>query len=162
TLTIASSGNGVSGSGTPNSLARFVGSAAIGNSAVYDNGGSVGIGTPNPATRLDVNGGVIVQGGTRLGSVTAPSIKVAKLTATTSSFDGGTAWVAHGLDDSKILSIEVMVDYSANAFVPPSYVMNPGYEFSWYSGGGYITVWNKSGNSSLILSRPFRILVTYE
>ena len=45
------------GAGTPDRLAKWVdGTGALGDSAVTESGGSVGIGTQSPATRLDVAG----------------------------------------------------------------------------------------------------------
>lgn len=43
--------SGVSGTGTTNYLARWTGSTALGNSAVYDNGSIVAIGTSSPNTQ---------------------------------------------------------------------------------------------------------------
>jgi M6 family metalloprotease-like protein len=42
---------GISGSGSGNFLAKFEGSNSIGNSAIYDNSGSIGIGTKTPGSR---------------------------------------------------------------------------------------------------------------
>jgi hypothetical protein len=51
---------GVGGSGTTNYVAKFTGATTLGNSQIFDNGTSVGIGTTNPSTsyKLDVNGNV--------------------------------------------------------------------------------------------------------
>ncbi len=48
--------SGVTGSGTTNYLPKFTAASTIGNSLIYDNGTSVGIGTATPATKLDVAG----------------------------------------------------------------------------------------------------------
>lgn len=59
---IANLGNasGVEGSGTINYLSKFTASSTIGNSLVFDNGTSVGIGTPTPSAtyKLDIVGSV--------------------------------------------------------------------------------------------------------
>lgn len=47
---------GVSGSGTTNYVSKWTGSSALGNSQIFDNGTSVGIGTASPSFLLDVNG----------------------------------------------------------------------------------------------------------
>jgi hypothetical protein len=49
---------GVSGSGTTNYVSKWTGSTALGNSQIFDNGTSVGIGTASPTTgtKLDVAG----------------------------------------------------------------------------------------------------------
>lgn len=55
-------GNGtpgaIGGGGTVNCIAKFTAGDSIGNSVVYQSGSSIGIGTTNPAYRLDVEGGV--------------------------------------------------------------------------------------------------------
>ena len=55
---------GLGGSGTTNYVAKFTGSTTLGNSQIFDNGTSVGIGTTNPSTsyKLDVNGNVRATG----------------------------------------------------------------------------------------------------
>lgn len=117
--------------------------------------GEVGIGTENPTTKFEVNGF------TKLGS-DAPAIKVKKLTGTSSSSQGGTVSIPHGLTASKILNVSVILEYQTNFFVPTSYNYGTGFEFDWYSTNGNIIVLNSSSNSSQILSKPFKILITYE
>jgi len=46
--------NPVTGTGTTNYLPKFTGSSTIGNSQIFDNGTSVGIGTTSPSSRLTV------------------------------------------------------------------------------------------------------------
>jgi len=57
--------NPITGTGTTNYLPKFTGSTALGNSSVFDNGTSVGIGTatPNASYKLDINGGVHISSG---------------------------------------------------------------------------------------------------
>ncbi|MFT3795026.1 hypothetical protein [Flavobacterium sp.] len=132
---------------------------SIGNT-IYGTGmgsatAKVGVKTTNPTADLEVNGF------TKLGS-TAPAIKILKLTGTTNASQGVQTAVAHGLTSSKILSVSVLVDYTASASVPPSYGGSAGYEYDYFVNGTSVVVWTKSGNSGNILSKPFRILVTYE
>jgi hypothetical protein len=98
---------------------------------------------------------------TKLGA-DAPAIKIKKLAGTTRSTEGTQVTLNHGLQESKILSISVMVDTETNDFIHPSYRSAPGYEFEWFLFDGSIYVKNVSGNSSNILSKPIKILITYE
>ena len=53
------SGGGNNISGTQNYVLKFTGSSSAGNSLIYDDGTSVGIGTSSPSHRLDIAGGVV-------------------------------------------------------------------------------------------------------
>ena len=52
---VGAGGGGISGSGTTNYVPKFTSSTAIGNSQIFDNGTSVGIGTTSPEALLHVN-----------------------------------------------------------------------------------------------------------
>lgn len=117
--------------------------------------GEVGIGTSTPTAELEVNGF------TKLGS-NAPAVKMIKLTGTTGATQGNSTFIAHGVSSNKILSVNVMVEYTAGNFVPPSYNGSIGYEYDYYITTTSVVIWTKSSNSSSILSKPIRVLVTYE
>ncbi len=129
--------------------------SSTGNLLTVKGDGKVGIGTSNPGTTLEVNGY------TKLGS-NAPAIKMKKLTSTTASSQGSSVNIAHGLDASKIISIDVMVEWATNSYIHTDYNWSNGYNFSWYSNGTNIVVNTTSGNSASILNKPIKILVTYE
>ena len=57
TITISTAGI-VDGSGTTNYVAKWTDTDTIGDSQIFDNGTSVGIGTASPAHKVDVDGGV--------------------------------------------------------------------------------------------------------
>lgn len=108
------------------------------------------------------NGNATHFGFTKLGSL-APSIKVLKFIGTTDAAQGGTATIAHGLTSSKILSVTVMVEYASGQFVPHSYIRTTnGYQFDFYYDTTNISIVNHPTNSSIILSKPYKIMVTYE
>jgi len=89
------------------------------------------------------------------------TVKTKKLSGTTGTAQGSHVFILHGLDASKILSIDVMVEWTTNGYIHPRYD-NGGYEFRWYSDSTQIAVGNSVSNSSNILSRPIKILITYE
>jgi hypothetical protein len=103
--------------------------------------------TPNAYVKLGLN---------------APAIRQKKLTGTTSSTQGTSATVAHGLSSAKILSCEVLVEFSTGNKVTNSWAAVAGYSFSVTVETSNIAVWNDSGNSGNILSKPFTVLITYE
>ncbi len=111
--------------------------------------------------RVSNTGNLEVSGFTQLGTG-APAVKMLKLGGITSPNMGGSVSIPHGLNPAKILGVEVLVEYAANNFVPPGYTINAGYEFNYYISGNDIVVWNKNTTSGSILSKPFKILITYE
>jgi Head domain of trimeric autotransporter adhesin len=117
--------------------------------------GKTGIGTTTPASTLEVNGF------TKLGT-DAPAVKVKKLTGTTSSVEGFNVNIAHGVTASKILSVSVLVESSTNNFTPPGFTHFTGYEYNFDILNGAVWIFNVAGNSGNILSKPFKVLITYE
>src|SRR5947207_13432487 len=59
----------VTGKGTTNFIPKWTGSTTLGNSALFQTGGKVGIGTTTPAAKLDVLGPAASTGG-----VAAPTV----------------------------------------------------------------------------------------
>ena len=117
--------------------------------------GKVGIGVAIPAAELEVNGF------TKSGS-NAPAVKLVKLTGTSGASQGAATAILHGVTSSKILSVSVLLDFAVGSSIPPSYNGSAGYEYDYYTTLTQIIIWTKSGNSANILSKPFRILITYE
>ena len=64
---VGSLGN-ISGGGVENYIPKWIGSASLGNSLVYDNGTYVGIGTATPTYLLDVNGSGNIVNDFRVGN----------------------------------------------------------------------------------------------
>lgn len=130
---------------------------AIGQNAVWIDpaNNNVGIGSSTPAAKLEVNGY------TKLGS-DAPAIRVKKITGTTSAFEGSEMSIPTGLDAEKILSISVMVRASdPTIWLDANSPLN-GSRYYWYFFAGDVRVVTVAGGSAQILSKPVRILITYE
>lgn len=131
--------------------AKGTGNLILENSAT----GNVGIGTnSSPGAKLEVNGY------TMLGS-SSPKIQMKKLIGTTAGTEGGIVYIAHGLDATKIIAVEVLVG-AGSVFIHPGYRYVPGDEFNFSVGSFEIIVLNITGNSANILSKPIRVLITYE
>jgi hypothetical protein len=117
--------------------------------------GNVGVGTTNPTADLEVNGF------TKLGS-NAPAVKMVKLTSTTNSFQGGSTSIPHGLSITKILSVSVLVEKTATNLIPAGNTNLAGDEFHFQVTTTQIAVVLKPTNSANLLSKPIRVLITYE
>lgn len=107
-------------------------------------------------------GNVENTGYTKLGS-SAPAIKTALFTGTTASTQGGSVTLSlGGIDVNKVVSITGMVQYVTDGYVPDNYNFNGGYNFSFYIFSGNLYVVNDYTSSGYILSKPFKIFVTYQ
>lgn len=102
-----------------------------------------------------------IGGFTKLGNdATAPKIKMKKLTLTNGAA-GITTPIAHGLTQSKILSVSILINASTGNDIPPHSTYSS-FEYDFYVSSTNIFIKNVSGNDSNIVGRPVRILVTYE
>lgn len=112
--------------------------------------------------KIAANNALEVNGFSKLGA-DAPAIKVKKLTGTTGASQGDIVPISHGLTSTKILSITVLVQFELNGqYVPHSYTNTNGYQFDFYSDATNIQIRNHPTNSGQILSKPIKILITYE
>ena len=119
--------------------------------------GNTGINTASPQSMLHINGF------TKLGD-DAPKIKIKKITGQTANSQNGMVGLSHLLNSEKIISVNVMVEYNTidHLYVPHAYTTESSYEFSYQVTNNEIVVKNKDGNSSQILNKPIKILITYE
>ena len=130
-----------------------------------DSDGSVLVGSgTNDASGdvVQVTGNAGVTGYTRLGT-DAPYIRQKKLTGTSPAAEDGTVSIAHGLTASKILSVTATIQDSnwGNYRLPGDrYAADCEYYLSITSSN--ITVALSATNSGYLLSRPVKILITYE
>ena len=123
--------------------------------------GNFGVGVPNPTANLHVDGF------TKLG-FGAPAIKMLKITGTTASVSvtlGATTnyvVIPNGIPANKILSVSLAVDLGSAGNVFAGYTQSPGYEIDITYNGSFFYIWNIPTNSANILSKPFKLLVTYK
>lgn len=112
--------------------------------------------------KIATNNALDVVGFSKLGG-DAPSIKVKKLTGTTGAAQGDIIPISHGLTSTKILSITVLVQFETNGqYVPHSYTNTNGYQFDFFSDTTNIQIRNHPTNSGQILSKPIKVMITYE
>ena len=117
--------------------------------------GNIGVGTTTASTKLEVNGF------TKMGT-DAPAIKVKKLTGTTAATEGESVAIPLGLVPSKILSVSVLVERDTNSYAAPSSSNIQGVQYNIIVDNNTIRIINILGNSRNILSKPFKVLITYE
>lgn len=108
------------------------------------------------------SGNLDVNGFSNLGDG-APAIKMKKLTGTTSNTATGFVSLAHGLDGAKILSIDVLVEYSTSDYVPPGYSSGGNsLNYTFVLNGSNLNVVNQSIAGGSILNKPIKVIITYE
>jgi hypothetical protein len=139
-------------------------SGARSDAVVVLKNGNVGIGFSAPSNKLQVNGNTEISGFTRLGESAnaAPIVKMKKLSGTSSASQGNWVNVPHGLTASKILAVDILMDVPGFVHVTPAYTFQAQYEYQYQVAATNIVVINMSGNSANILSKAFRVLITYE
>lgn len=153
-------------SNTPARIEILTSSAsALVSRVVIDSDGSVLVGSEmNDASGnvLQVTGDTGLTGYTSLGTG-APAIKQKKLTGTSPAAEGGTVGIAHGLTASKILAVTATIqdsNWSDYRLPGDKYAADCEYYLSISSSN--ITVALSATNSGYLLSRPVKILITYE
>ena len=81
---------------------------------------------------------------------------------TTANAQGGFIQVAHGINAAKIVSVTVIVNWTAVSWIGANYTHNAGRQFQWDLGDSTtVSVINTSGNSASILSKPGKIYIRY-
>ena len=110
------------------------------------------------------NANTDIKGYTRLGDITeaAPRIKIKKLTGTSAATEGTWVNIAHGLTQSKIIGVNIIMNVPGFVNLPPSYTFQAEYEYQYQVAATNIVVLNTTTNSANILNKSFTVLITYE
>jgi hypothetical protein len=143
------------GTGSPNTTGKLHLTIQGVPQLSINSSGNVGLGVTDATAKLEVNGF------SKLGSA-APAIKMLKLTGTTAATQGGFVYVPHGLISSKILAVNILVETPIGSFVSANNSFGSGFNFDFDISAANISVVNKASDSINILSRPMKILITYE
>ncbi len=109
----------------------------------------------------DGTGKVHIWGYSQLG-VSAPIIKMKKLTGTTGATEGSRVTVAHGLTGAKILAIDCLILWATNSKMGPGHIYDVGYNYSCYADNVNINVRLDATGSENVTSKAFTVLITYE
>lgn len=108
----------------------------------------------NKRAELEVNGY------TMLGS-DAPSIKMKKLTGTTPA-EGASVTIVHGLDKSKIIGAQVLVNNDTGNRIPPNFTSVVNHEFDFFIDTTNVHIYCIAANSANINGNAVTVLITYE
>ncbi|MBL0355862.1 MAG: hypothetical protein IPP72_02790 [Chitinophagaceae bacterium] len=111
---------------------------------------------------LRFNANTNITGYARLGNRTelAPAIKMKKLTINLPSIQGASAFVTHGLNQAKILSVSALA--TIGIFEIPASFLQPGFQFTVNADNGRIAVNTVAAQSASVLNAPVKILIIYE
>jgi hypothetical protein len=129
---------------TNNSLTIFA------NSNIYDS-----------RLLVDVNEDIRLTTMIKLGS-DAPAIKMVEYTGITASGTGQGTAVTITENPNNIVSLRAVVDCGPAGYVSEEYKFSAGYQFSVFSEGDKIWIFNSDFNSNFILLKPFKLFVTYK
>jgi len=90
-------------------------------------------------------------------------IKTKLINTTTPSTESGFVNILHGIDSTaKIISVNIIVNWSGAGWVPTNYTYNAGRQFNWdIPNNNSISIVNTPNNSASILSKPARIFIVY-
>ena len=126
-------------------------------------GNGTSVANRHNALTIYKNGNQDIAGYTRLGEASegAVRIKTKKLTGITTTADSTFLMLPHGLDASKILSISALVTDGSYQYLPHS--PDAGAIYTVNVDGANIAIGVKTAaNSSYVMGKPIKILITYE
>jgi hypothetical protein len=111
------------------------------------------------------SGSVTVSASSPVGATAAaPSVKIIKISGTCAAADATATVTLGGLDASKILSIDVLVQISSApvGYTHAGFTSISGYQYQYNFQDGVLYIRNVSGNSANLAGRPFKAIITYE
>jgi hypothetical protein len=121
----------------------------------------------NESMVITTQGNVVLNNG---GQFYVKTLKQKKITGLTDGFDQinnftndglpNETRIAHGLTASDIISIKIVVNADVGFSVGEEYTYNPAYRIGLSYDNTNIHVWNYNF-STLIRSKPFKVLITY-
>lgn len=110
------------------------------------------------------SGNTTLNGYTKLGN-DAPAIKMKYITGTTGASQGDQLGIGSGLpSNTQIIGLSAQVQINNGTWIQPGFASTSGwngYEYYAYVYNHSIFLKNSPNNSNDILSRPFKILITY-
>lgn len=132
---------------------------------VAGSGIHIGANTAPGANNLLVDGyarlggtGVSVAGGV----ASFPSIRVLKVTGTCAAADGTAQVTFTGLAEAKILSINVIVEYTTGDYIHAGYTNTSNLQFNYFYQNNILSIKNITGNSATLAGKPFKVTIIYE
>jgi trimeric autotransporter adhesin len=114
--------------------------------------------------KVIIRNNAVVKGFTKLGGTATniPAIKMKELTVTSASTALGMVSIAHGVTASKIIAVNVLLEWATNNFAPPEYSSDLGLRYSYFVNTNDINIQNNAINNLYIISKPVKILITYK
>lgn len=103
----------------------------------------------------------VIKGFVDLGG-TGVAIKHKKLTGTTGATEGSDTLLAHGLTQSKILSVSVLVADDAGTLIPPSFTATTETNYDFQVTSTNVEINLSGADSATLLSNAITVLITYE
>ncbi len=92
----------------------------------------------------------------------APGIRMVKLTGT-SPAGGATNTIAHGLDYSKIISAQVLIENNSGNPIPPNFTSVGSHQFDFFIDADHVHIYCKAANSASIDNGNLvTVLIIYE
>jgi hypothetical protein len=123
-----------------------------------------GINLRSNAMVIYKNANVDINGFTRLGKLSdgAPVIKMKEITLTSAATSTGQSYINHGLNASKIISVNTLLEWTPGYFAPPEYSSDPLLRYNYFVSPTQIFIQNNATTCAYICSKTVKVLITYK